>query len=52
MVPVPEPVQHMKQVEELVMEEVSTIRGKVSVSRDGTITILKPDGSLEQIVGE
>lgn len=35
-----------------LMEDVSTVKGKVSVSRDGIITILKEDGEVKQIAGK
>lgn len=40
------------QEPEDAFEEVSTIRGKVSVSRDGHILIMKPDGQIQQVIGE
>lgn len=34
-----------------MFESVSTIKGKVSVTRDGLVVILKPDGQVQKIIG-
>ena len=49
--PVPELPQSLQSQQEILEDEVSTVKGKVRIEADGSVIVTRPDG-VQQVIGK